>query len=663
MHLILLAVLFLSVGVFATPASSSNYHVVHERRGHLPASWTKRSRIPGDSFLPMKIALTQSNLHKADDFLNDVSHPDSANFGKHWTAKQVAEAFAPSRDTVMAVLDWLKEYGIDGNRVRQSQSLNWLHANVTVAEAETLLRAEYHSYEHSSSDTTHIGCEHYSIPETIQHHIDFVTPTVHLAASIGQSTQNYALNKKNNPKWRRGASSADHDIRFRVSRAVESSVDTSTPEVGGSIEGLIDELRNCSHVTTPDCLRALYEFPANFPANPKNSFGIVAKTPQAYIPSDLDIFFNNYSRALVGQRPTFDSIDGGFLQTQKESFRFNAESDLDLEYAMALAYPQKVTLYQAGDFVEGASFNNFLDAIDSTYCAGDDPNQDSVYPDQYCAAGDYGCYKGPETCGGFAATKVISISYGLNEADLTPAYEIRQCMEYLKLGLQGVTFLYATGDNGVAGSGPTGVSCLDPVTGDLNNGTSGRFNPAFPATCPYITAIGATQIPPNASVFDLEQAVYTKVHSGGGFSNIFAAPSYQSAALKSYLANNPPPYDSSRYNTSMTRGIPDMSANGANYAIAVDGIWKLVYGSSASTPVVASILTLINAARMDFGRGPIGFVNPVLYKYPEMLNDIVEGDNPGCGTNGFTAAEGWDPVTGLGTPNFPRMLATWLALP
>lgn len=270
MHLILLAVLFLSVGVFATPASSSNYHVVHERRGHLPASWTNRSRIPGDSFLPMKIALTQSNLHKANDFLNDVSHPDSANFGKHWTAKQVAEAFAPSRDTVMAVLDWLKEYGIDGNRVKQSQSLNWLHANVTVAEAETLLRTEYHSYEHSSSGSTHIGCEHYSIPEAIQHHIDFVTPTVHLAASIGQSTQNYALNKKNNPKWRSGASSADHDSRFRVGRAVESSVDTSTPEVGGSIEGLIDELRSCSHVTTPNCLRALYEFPANFPANPKS---------------------------------------------------------------------------------------------------------------------------------------------------------------------------------------------------------------------------------------------------------------------------------------------------------------------------------------------------------------------------------------------------------
>lgn len=42
---------------------------------------------------------------------------------------------------------------------------------------------------------------------------------------------------------------------------------------------------------------------------------------------------------------------------------------------------------QVGDLVEGASFNDFLDALDSSYCAGDDPTQDAVYPDPYCTAG------------------------------------------------------------------------------------------------------------------------------------------------------------------------------------------------------------------------------------------------------------------------------------
>jgi tripeptidyl-peptidase-1 len=96
---------------------------------------------------------------------------------------------------------------------------------------------------------------------------------------------------------------------------------------------------------------------------------------------------------------------------------------LDLEYAMTLVYPQKVTLYQVGDLVEGASFNDFLDAFDTSYCAGDDALQDAAYPDPY------GGYQGKKACGGVTPAKVISTSYGYNEADLTPAYEKRQCNE------------------------------------------------------------------------------------------------------------------------------------------------------------------------------------------------------------------------------------------
>ena len=46
----------------------------------------------------------------------------------------------------------------------------------------------------------------------------------------------------------------------------------------------------------------------------------------------------------------------GFAQTVNQSFDFNGESDLDLEYGMTLAAPQQVTLYQAGDIPEGTIF-------------------------------------------------------------------------------------------------------------------------------------------------------------------------------------------------------------------------------------------------------------------------------------------------------------------
>jgi len=135
---------------------------------------------------------------------------------------------------------------------------------------------------------------------------------------------------------------------------------------------------------------------------------------------------------------------------------------------MSLVYPQNVTLYQTGDLLEGASFNNFLDALDGSYCTydgGDDPTQDAVYPDPYGSG--YGIYTGPEACGGYTATYTISTSYSYNEADLTPFYEERQCHEYLKLGLQGISIFYSSGDYGVAGNGG---ECIDPATGDYTDG-------------------------------------------------------------------------------------------------------------------------------------------------------------------------------------------------
>lgn len=78
--------------------------------------------------------------------------------------------------------------------------------------------------------------------------------------------------------------------------------------------------------------------------------------------------------------------------------------------------------------------------------------------------------------------------------------------------------------------------------------------------------------------------------------------------------------------------------------IAIDGEFSLVYGTSASSPTLGSILTLINQERLAAGKSSIGFINPVAYANPGVFNDITEGTNQGCGTEGFSAAPGWDPV-------------------
>ncbi|KAM3086466.1 hypothetical protein ACMFMF_000415 [Clarireedia jacksonii] len=621
-------------GALAAPAPQKR-HVVHERRDGLPRNWRRENQLAREQHLPMRIALKQSNLHNAEAFLMDISHPSSPNFGNHWSAKKVAETFAPSTESVNAVIQWLGEAGITSERAKQSQGLNWIQANVTVAEAESLLNTKYYAYTHSESGQTHVACEDYSVPESIREHIDFITPTVHFDAKVVGPKQKRGLNE-----LQKRAVARRQSTQLGAGHAIGGPNDKSLPKQGAKLSPAqvklsTDALSTCNTAITPDCLRALYDLPTDYAVAPGNSYGIVEYTPQAYLPNDLDVFFSNFSPALVGSRPVFDSIDGGELQTIVESFSYNGESDLDLEYAMALVSPQNVTLYQVGDIAQGASFNNFLDAIDGAYCTydgGDDPNQDGIYPDPYGVGPYY--YTGPENCGGFAATNVISTSYAYDEVDLTPAYEERQCNEYLKLGLQGVTVLYSSGDYGVAGNGGL---CI----------TGNKFNPSFPGTCPYVTAVGATQVKPNATVTQPEEAAESIIYSGGGFSNVFPLPSYQADAVATYFSQHLPPYNSSKYNNSqVTRGFPDISANGVNYVVAIEGSFNLVYGTSASSPTVGSIITLLNAARIEAGKAPVGFINPVLYENPEILNDITEGGNQGCGTAGFTAVEGWDPVTG-----------------
>lgn len=116
-----------------------------------------------------------------------------------------------------------------------------------------------------------------------------------------------------------------------------------------------------------------------------------------------------------------------------------------------------------------------------------------------------------------------------------------------------------------------------------------------------------------------------------------------------------------RYNDA-GRGYPDVSAVGDDVIIFDKGAPTLIGGTSASAPVFASILSRVNEERIAAGKSTVGFVNPTLYANSYVLNDITVGSNPGCNTDGFSAVTGWDPVTGLGTPNYPEMLNLFMNL-
>jgi tripeptidyl-peptidase I len=151
--------------------------------------------------------------------------------------------------------------------------------------------------------------------------------------------------------------------------------------------------------------------------------------------------------------------------------------------------------------------------------------------------------------------------------------------------------------------------------------------------------------------------------SSGGFSTRWAQPSWQADAVAKYFSVATKLPDAALYNAS-GRAFPDVSAQGTNYAVINDGqTFPSVAGTSCSSPVFGGIIGLVNDARISKGKSPLGFLNPFIYENPSLFTDVDQGNNPGCGTTGFYASAGWDPVTGMGTPNYAKILEAALALP
>jgi subtilase family serine protease len=192
--------------------------------------------------------------------------------------------------------------------------------------------------------------------------------------------------------------------------------------------------------------------------------------------------------------------------------------------------------------------------------------------------------------------------------------------------------------------------------------------PSWPASSPWVTSVGATRFV--GQTVGSEEMATDQFGSGGGFSSQFAqSPNaeWQSAAVAKYLTtvdpSTLPPADSF---PAMGRATPDVSALGEGYQVFVNGKAESVGGTSASSPAFASMVSLLNEARLNAGKPAMGFLNPFLYKNADAFTDVVKGSNKfGRGGDtlpyGYNCSAGWDPATGLGTPKFDKLLAAAMA--
>ncbi|HEY0274098.1 MAG TPA: S53 family peptidase [Chitinophaga sp.] len=341
----------------------------------------------------------------------------------------------------------------------------------------------------------------------------------------------------------------------------------------------------------PNDLATIYNYPAD--ATGKGQAIGIIELGGGYRPADITSYFNGLN--IPAPRVVAVSVDGAHnAPTTADSA--DGEVLLDIEVAGAIAPGATLVVYFAPNSDKG-----FLDAI--TQAIHDDTYQPSV----------------------------ISISWGAAEVNWTQQSLQGFNQAFQEAATLGVSICVAAGD-----------------TGSNDSVNDGNAHADFPASSPYALACGGTRLTvANGKI--TSEVTWNEGNdsaTGGGISEVFPLPDYQSNAKVPVSVNNQKP----------GRGLPDVAAVAdpeTGYNVLVDGQRFVIGGTSAVAPLMAGLLARINEKL----RKNAGFIHPKLYAQPEVCRDITEGNNiTVAGNKGYHAGPGWDACSGYGVPDGAALL-------
>ena len=181
------------------------------------------------------------------------------------------------------------------------------------------------------------------------------------------------------------------------------------------------------------------------------------------------------------------------------------------------------------------------------------------------------------------------------------------------------------------------VCCASGDDGSSDGVNDGQNHVDFPASSPFALACGGTRVVASGTSISGETVWNDGPNggsTGGGVSGAFPLPSWQAGA---HVPPAPKPGGG--------RGVPDVSGDAdpvTGYRVRVDGSEAVIGGTSAVAPLWAGLIALVNQHKGH----SVGYINPRLYGNAGAFRDITNGNN-----GAFHAAVGWDPCTGLGTPD------------
>jgi tripeptidyl-peptidase-1 len=524
--------------------------------------WKVGARSKPDTLLTMHIFVRHTK-HSKDvlkDHLDQVSYPNSPNYGNHMSYQELNKLMKPPSTRIQTIYKWLKTHGVFAASIRTNPAHDILEFDMTVRQAEVLLSTEYYQLKNGLS-TIHRSPS-LQLPTQVVHHIDIVGPTTHVP----------------------------HATSFQPLKPLQSN----------------------AAFTTPPSLRLQYGIESTTSKTTNSSLGIVGFLDQHFDPKDIAYFWKHFDNKISGKH-------GKITVNGPNSSPTGEEATLDVSYGSAMSNGLPITFWSTAGQQPGNPANEpFLQWLN-------------------------------DVAKNAAPPYVFSISYSDNENGVEVAFAQRVEVELQKAGARGITIIDSSGDGGVGGSQPDN-SCK-------------TFQPTFPASSPYVTAVGGT------SGTGLKETASTVFPSGGGFSTLFPRPTYQMKMVDTYfsLAKNLP---SKTLFNATGAAYPDVAMSAENFALTQFMVDVPVSGTSCSAPSFAAVVALLNDARMSKGKSSLGWINPLLYANADAFNDIVTGSNAGCAVDsskgylgtGFQCSPGFDPVTGLGSPIFAKLKALAIEL-
>ncbi|OAG39899.1 hypothetical protein AYO21_05965 [Fonsecaea monophora] len=599
MTVLILALIFCAWAVSSAVLPDTSTTVVG-KLSDVPTGWTQGKRPSPQEILKLRLALHQPAINDVHQHLLDISTPDHPSYGRHLEKHELDDLLRPASDTVTAVTDWLACEGILETNITYQGS--WITFNASVSQAESLLGTKFHEYH--NGETTLIRTLQYSVPTRLWPLITTIQPTTRFGLPRAQAS--FMLETRDNPDPGLVSPFGNPDLLTTYNATF------------------------CNSTITPECIRGIYRM-TDFQADPKakTKLGVSGFIEEGVYFDDLEDFLKLTGASNQAHDFSIVPINNGV--SDQKGVNKTAEGNLDVQYSVALARGTPVVYYSTAG---RAPMLADLDQPTPSLNGSNEPYLDQLHFLLGLNSSDL-----PD---------VLTTSYAEDEQTVPFDWAREVCLAFSFLGLRGVSVIFASGDTGV------GSACQS------NDGKkTPRFTPNFPATCPYVTAVGGTYAvnPEVAAVF-----------SSGGFSNYFAAPSYQVNITKAYLSRLG--NKNKGYFNASGRGYPDVSAQSVRYLIENQDSAEFLYGTSCAAPTFAAIISNLNNKRLAQGKGKLGFLNPWLYSQGyQAFNDITLGRSRGCSGQdmytgqpspkiadaGWDAAPGWDPVTGWGTPDFQRL--------